>query len=53
VLRANLFNASQLAQGAKFHLQLFLPLQHLSPLGEELAVAITQVYQAHLRPEIE
>ena len=53
MLRGNIFNASQLAQGAEFHLQLFLPLQHLRPLGEELTVTIAHAHQTHLRPEVE
>ena len=53
MLHPNVFNASELAQRAEFHLQLFLPLQHLRALGEELAVAIAQAHQAHLRPEVE
>jgi hypothetical protein len=32
VLRGNVFNTPELAQGAEFHLQLFLSLQHLGAL---------------------
>jgi hypothetical protein len=48
-----ILDARELAEGRQFNLHGFLAVQRFRPQSLEFTVAVLEVYQVHLWPEIE